>query len=115
MKLAAVAILLVSVPAFADAPIKLKLTLKSPADTRTYDLLLAEKTCGKSEEKVAAHSDMIKVCAHDADHNNITLGVDWESRHQGGENTGATTIIVARGATATVSSSSGFRLDIAVQ
>lgn len=108
--------LFVSLPALADpAPIKLKLSLKTAGDNRTYDLMLVEKTCGKSEEKIAAHSDVIKVCAHEADQNNLRLDVDWQSKHQAGENTGNTSIVVARGATAMVSSTSAFRLDIAVQ
>ena len=115
MKLFPVALLLVSSTAFADAPIKLKLTLKTPADTRSYDLALVEKTCGKSEEKVAAHNDSVKVCAHEMDQNNVRLDVEWNSKHQAGENVGNTSVVVAKGATAMVSSTSAFRLDVSVQ
>jgi hypothetical protein len=115
MKLLPVALLFISSTAFADAPIKLKLTLKSASDTRSYDLALVEKACGKSEEKVAAHTDSIKVCAHEIDQNNVRLDVDWLSRHQAGENTGNTSVVVAKGATAMVSSTSAFRLDVSVQ
>ena len=111
----ALPILLLASPALADAGIKVKLSLKAGAEKRAYDLLIVEQTCGKSQEKTTDHTDEIKVCAHDIQNNNVRLDVDWMTLQGQNDNTGHTSIIVARNSSAMVANTGTYRLDVAVQ
>lgn len=44
-------------------PYKMKFAVTDGADTRTYELVLLDDTCGSVEERVGDRKDEIKVCA----------------------------------------------------
>ena len=56
--------------------LKLQLTVKHTAATRTHQLLLLDRSCGSVKEKSATHEDDIDVCA-ELVQNDLRLRVQW--------------------------------------
>lgn len=56
--------------------LKLQLTVKHTAATRTHQLLLLDHSCGAVKEKSATHEDDIDVCT-EVVHGQLRLRVQW--------------------------------------
>lgn len=96
-------------------PLKLQLTVKHTAATRTHQLLLLDQSCGAVKEKSATHEDEIDVCA-EAVQGDLRLRVQWFVRQGPSEyRTKWESVVARKGGTIEVGRVGGTRLTLQMQ
>ena len=108
--------LLLSLPAAAAAdptpsPLHFQLGVNQGGETRSYQLLLGDDSCGGLTSKVADREDKIRVCAHSTPQG-IRIRVDWSLSSSGSEYRTDFESVVQRGATVEVGQAGGIRLTL---
>jgi hypothetical protein len=101
----------------AGNPIGVKVAVSVGSDHRVYELSLVENRCAQTHVKSADRDDTIDVCAESAQagKTDVRLDMSWSTSQRTTERRGKTSIVLARGATTTVSAVDGFRVEVTAQ
>ncbi len=75
--------------------VRFSLTVKSGADTRTYELVMSDRGCGTVEEKAAAYADDVRVCSVPAP-NGLSLEIEGMTRAGATEYRQRAQVVLAR-------------------
>ncbi|MDB4962114.1 MAG: hypothetical protein JWP01_2113 [Myxococcales bacterium] len=95
-------------------PVKLELTVKVGAETRTHQLVIPEDSCGTVQDKAAAYEDTIRVCTI-LRPTGMKLEVDWSVRTGPNEYRTSWGAYVTRGTTLDVGRTGAARFTLAIK
>ncbi|CAN5849233.1 hypothetical protein BH11MYX3_BH11MYX3_07840 [soil metagenome] len=92
-------------------PYKFKLAVTDGSDSRTYELVLLDDSCGSVEEHQGDRADEIKLCAH-ASPQGARLEAHWKLRSKTLEHAVNYEAVVAKGKTVEVGRTNGARFTL---
>lgn len=95
--------------------LRLTLTVKAGAETRTHDLAISDTGCGSLADKASGYEDQIRVCSRPAA-NGLLIDTDWTTRTGPSEYRTRAELLVARtGGAGEVGRAGGHRLSLVVR
>lgn len=92
-------------------PYTFQLSVTDGTDTRTYQLVLLDDSCGGVEERIGDRHDEIKLCAH-ASPQGARLEAHWKLHSKTLEHAVSYEAVVAKGKTVEVGRSKGARFTL---